>query len=242
MLREEEAKALDEKLVACGFSIAQLMEIAGVSSAQAIHDHFYQKLGAPSVLVVCGPGNNGGDGLVLARYLKLFAWNVAVLYPTKSKCKDKLYESLIGLLGAFGVPVIDALQEVTTRMEFHLIVDAVFGFSFKSSSGIRPPFDEILTWMAESRLPIASIDVPSGWDVEHGPKQCSVSMKPAMLISLSAPKGCAQYLPDGCIHVLAGRFIPEELSREFPSLGPYIVQYSGSSLYTILSDSKVKII
>jgi len=74
-----------------------------------------------------------------------------------------------------------------------LIVDAIFGFSFKPESGVRPPFDavlkvwctppsidsvgRVLNWrcgavpqrLRETEVPIASIDIPSGWDVEKGP-------------------------------------------------------------------------
>lgn len=66
--------------VKCGFSIPQLMELAGLSVAEAIQ-HTYTET-ANSVLVFCGPGNNGGDGLVAARHLKSFQFNVTVVIPT----------------------------------------------------------------------------------------------------------------------------------------------------------------
>lgn len=55
--------AIDEELMGpLGFSVDQLMELAGLSCAQALGEHF-QVEGCPRVLVVAGPGNNGGDGL-----------------------------------------------------------------------------------------------------------------------------------------------------------------------------------
>lgn len=55
-----------------GFSVDQLMELAGLSVATAIAKEYPNQSG--KVLVCCGPGNNGGDGLVAARHLKLFVY------------------------------------------------------------------------------------------------------------------------------------------------------------------------
>lgn len=73
---QSEAIAIDQELFNdYKFSVDQLMELAGLSCATAVargfpRDSFGQS--DPQVLVVCGPGNNGGDGLVCARHLKLF--------------------------------------------------------------------------------------------------------------------------------------------------------------------------
>jgi hypothetical protein len=63
-LSSEQATAIDEKLMSTlGFSIDQLMELAGLSVATAAAEEYpLEKF--PRVLIVCGPGNNGGDGLV----------------------------------------------------------------------------------------------------------------------------------------------------------------------------------
>ena len=67
------------------YTLAQLMELAGLSVAQATHDFIEKELNlSPSqarILTVCGPGNNGGDGIVAARHLKLFGYPSTLLYP-----------------------------------------------------------------------------------------------------------------------------------------------------------------
>lgn len=71
---QSEAIRIDEELFSdYGFSVDQLMELAGLSVASAItKTYLTNRSDSPSVLICCGPGNNGGDGLVAARHLKLF--------------------------------------------------------------------------------------------------------------------------------------------------------------------------
>ncbi|XP_048476296.1 NAD(P)H-hydrate epimerase-like [Rhincodon typus] len=75
-LGQEEAQAIDQELFSeYKFSVDQLMELAGLSCATAIAKAYplsSLRKETPTVLVLCGPGNNGGDGLVCARHLKLF--------------------------------------------------------------------------------------------------------------------------------------------------------------------------
>ena len=65
------------------FSLPQLMELAGLSVAQATHD-FWRMKQSKRILVVCGPGNNGGDGIVAARHLQMFGYECSILYPKQT--------------------------------------------------------------------------------------------------------------------------------------------------------------
>lgn len=84
-----------------------------------------------------------------------------------------------------------------------VILDAVFGFSFQPP--IRSPFDGVLPLLNESRRPIVSVDIPSGWDVEKG-DDLGVGLKPDVLISLTAPKEGVKGFTGR--HFLGGRFVP----------------------------------
>jgi hydroxyethylthiazole kinase-like uncharacterized protein yjeF len=70
---------------------------------------------------------------------------------------------------------------------YQLIVDAIFGFSFRGTA--RPPFVRILDRLTDTQdsLPIVSVDIPSGWDVEEGDVG-GKGLKPDMLVSLTTPK------------------------------------------------------
>lgn len=86
---QDQAKAVDEELMGpLGFSIDQLMELAGLSVASSILAE-YPPSKYSKVLIVAGPGNNGGDGLVAARHLYHFGYK-GVQASTKSAYKRGL--------------------------------------------------------------------------------------------------------------------------------------------------------
>ena len=91
------------------------------------------------------------------------------------------------------------------KSDYDLIVDAIFGYSFKGA--LREPFGSTIAKLKESELPVCSVDIPSGWDVDSGPNEAGFD-SPACLISLTAPKLCASKLAPSSKHYLGGRFVP----------------------------------
>lgn len=88
-----------------------------------------------------------------------------------------------------------------------VVLDAIFGFSFKPP--VRAPFDVALPLIARAGLPIVSVDIPSGWDVERGDATVlglPVSLHPDVLVSLTAPKEGVRKFTGR--HFLGGRFVP----------------------------------
>jgi hydroxyethylthiazole kinase-like uncharacterized protein yjeF len=81
LLSAAEASAIDAALMSSpGYSIDQLMELAGLAVAQAVYKQ-YGPTDHSRVLVISGPGNNGGDGIVAARHLQTFGYNCTIVYP-----------------------------------------------------------------------------------------------------------------------------------------------------------------
>ena len=90
LLGQDEAVALDQELFnEYAFSVDQLMELAGLSCAHAVAKAFPEHRGQ-RVMVLCGPGNNGGDGLVCARHLAMLGYEPVVHYPKRS-ATNKVY-------------------------------------------------------------------------------------------------------------------------------------------------------
>ena len=199
-LSQETAKFVDEKLMGpLAFSLEQLMELAGLSVAQSIAKEF----SPGKVLVVCGPGNNGGDGLVAARHLFHFGFVPTVFYPKPTQ--NQVYLKLMMQCSALNIPI---LESDINYSEYSFLVDAVFGFSFKGQ--VREPFDSVLRNMKDSGKDIVSVDIPSGWDVEQG--NVSEGIYPKMVVSLTAPKLCMENYSG--THYVGGRFVPPTLQQE----------------------------
>lgn len=209
-----------------GFTSDQLMELAGLSCACAI-EKTYPLAKYPRILFICGPGNNGGDGLVAARHLYHFGYSVSLYYPKHSKTLGHLLKQLTSI----DVKILDQMPTVQEIDEgWDVLGDAIFGFSFAGE--LRAPFDTILADLRQIQIPISAIDVPSGWDVDEG----NVSGKgiiPHSLISLTAPKGCAAHYK-GDFHWLGGRFVPKEAVEAYKLVLP---PYSGSEQCVLLSSA-----
>eukprot|EP00300_Choanocystis_sp_HF-7_P040609 c7097_g1_i1.p1 GENE.c7097_g1_i1~~c7097_g1_i1.p1 ORF type:complete len:176 (+),score=28.78 c7097_g1_i1:241-768(+) len=162
--------------------------------------------------------DNGGDGLVCARHMVHFGYTPTVVVPKPTS--NEFFKALIRQCTTLGIPVVQTLEEA--QLESHdIVVDAIFGFSFKGS--IRAPFDGILATLRASTKPIVCVDIPSGWDVEQG-NVTGEGLQPSVLVSLTAPKLCASMIPPTCKHYVGGRFVPRAIAEKYSLSLP---EYSG---------------
>ncbi|KAL3577154.1 hypothetical protein D5086_022437 [Populus alba] len=230
-LTQREAAEVDEILMGpLGFSVDQLMELAGLSVATSIAE-VYKPSEYSRALAICGPGNNGGDGLVAARHLHHFGYKPSVCYPKRTQ--KPLYNGLVTQLESLSVPFLSVEDlPVDLSEDFDILVDAMFGFSFHGSP--RPPFDDLIQKLVQlcnfaqnhQKSPvIVSVDIPSGWHVEEGDVS-GEGVKPDMLVSLTAPKLCAKKFT-GPHHFLGGRFVPPSIVDKFKL---HLPAYPGTSM------------
>ncbi|KAK7022099.1 NAD(P)H-hydrate epimerase [Favolaschia claudopus] len=205
------AQQIDDELMnaAGAFSLDQLMELAGLACAQALAK-VYGTEKYSRVLVACGPGNQGGDGLVAARHLSMFGYKPTIYMP-KPGSKD-IYPRLHTQCKNLNITTVTEGEEAlrSALKSSDVILDAIFGFSFKGP--IRSPFDSALPLISASGLPIVSVDIPSGWDVEAG-NEAGVGLNPDVLISLTAPKEGVKMFTGR--HFLGGRFVPRAMEEKF---------------------------
>lgn len=110
------------------------------------------------------------------------------------------------------IPVLPPSNDMTPLRDAlarsDVVLDAIFGFSFKPP--VRSPFDGALPLITASGLPIVSVDIPSGWDVEKG-NAAGVGLSPDVLISLTAPKEGSRGFKGR--HFLGGRFVTKLVNR-----------------------------
>jgi NAD(P)H-hydrate epimerase len=142
---------------AAGVPSSVMMEAAGGAVAVAIGERWLMR----PVTVLCGPGNNGGDGLVVARHLEAAGWPVKVaLLGSRDKLRGDAAWAASQWKGGLAPFTPDCLEGVG------LVVDAIFG------AGLSRPLDgeaALLVGAMTSRgIPICAVDVPSGLDGANG--------------------------------------------------------------------------
>ena len=155
-----QAAEIDVKLMGpeYGFTLEQLMELAGLSVAAATQRVFPVTPDTHQhILVLCGPGNNGGDGLVAARHLAHFGYeSVFVCYPKRS-AREPIYGKLVKQLETLeGVRFLNDAEEAEFVLDFEtasidVVIDAMFGFSFHGAP--RSPFDALLHLLKHENNP-----------------------------------------------------------------------------------------
>jgi NAD(P)H-hydrate epimerase len=211
-LNAVDAAALDAELMSePGFSLEQLMELAGLAVAEAVYEVVPSESAEskPRILLICGPGNNGGDGLVAARHLVFFGFDCVVLYPKRSSKKH--FVNLVKQCEDVGITFVD---EFPPEGNFDAIVDAIFGFSFKGAP--REPFKTALEKMQDIQtsrnIPVISVDVPSGWNVDEG-DVAETGFLPQVLVSLTTPKESSRGFTGR--HFVGGRFLPPKLAEKY---------------------------
>lgn len=184
ILTAAEMRAVEQRAFAGGIPEYELMERAGAACA----DYIWRVGGPRSTLVLCGPGNNGGDGFVIARILKAHGVPVRVAAMGESGT-----DSSRRAREAWGGPVDD----VATVKPALQLVDALFG------TGLTRGLDAALAkrlgeLVARSRHSYA-IDLPSGMDSDTG-----ACLSPVPVFDLNIALG--SYKPSHFLQPGAGRF------------------------------------
>jgi hydroxyethylthiazole kinase-like uncharacterized protein yjeF len=158
LLAPEEMAEADNRTIAAGTPGIVLMERAGEAVATAAHD-----LAAPGgrIVVLAGPGNNGGDGFVAARHLATQGFRVSVaLLGSRDRLKGDAALAANAWTGAVGPLGADSSRSAD------LVVDALFG------AGLDRPITgmaaEAIDGANRGNAPILAVDLPSGVDGRTG--------------------------------------------------------------------------
>lgn len=143
-----------------GVDLKQLMEVAGMRSAEAALKLFGKE---KNIAILAGPGGNGGDALVCAKWLKLWGREPTVyLSHEEEKLKPvtldqhKVWKAFGGKIG--GVP--------SSSQGFDGIIDGLLGYSLEGDP--RGKSADLIRWANESQFPILALDIPSGLDATTG--------------------------------------------------------------------------
>ena len=185
-MRDADRQTIEE----IGIPSMVLMENAGrqvVAALEAAYDDLQDR----HVAVLCGRGNNGGDGFVVARTLMQRGVEVSVfLVGQVSEVRGDARTNL-EILGRLGLTVVEIADSQAWELHFSeigdctLIVDAIFG------TGLNAPVSGLMeTVVADvnaSAIPVVAIDLPSGLSADS-PEPIGDSIEASVTVTLAAPK------------------------------------------------------
>src|ERR1700733_12915806 len=185
-MREADRRTIDD----IGIPSLVLMENAGRQAGAAM-EAIYGDLLERQVAGLCGRGNNGGDGFVVARTLMQRGVDVAVFLIGRVADVRGDARTNMEILGRLGLTIVEIADSQAWELHFSevsdcaLLVDAIFG------TGLNAPLSGLLeTVVADvngSGIPIVAIDLPSGLSADsHEP--IGDSIEAGMTVTLGAPK------------------------------------------------------
>ena len=209
MLTAAEQRVMDRNAEYFGVSILNLMEAAGRGVAEIARTEFPIK--GRRVVVACGTGNNGGDGLVAARHLKDEARVTVLLAKTRKDVATPEARANLERLGD-GIDIVEGtVKSEALFREADLIIDALLGIGVHGE--IREPYATLIREMNKSGKPILSVDVPSGFEA-------TPSVRATMTAALIDAKEGMSEATAGKVHVVDIGF-PREV-RELVGPGEFL--------------------
>lgn len=185
-------RELEQAAVAAGSSEAQLMEEAGLAVAQ----EGWMLLGTLEgrrIVVLAGPGNNGGDGLVAARHLADWGAEVLVYLPKKHHHEerfDELKQREIPIFEAGGDPAFSELDGLLASAD--LVIDALLGIGQARPLEPDEPVGVALAKLAQARAgyqppKLIAVDLPTGVNADSGGVD-ALTVEPDMTVTFGLPK------------------------------------------------------
>lgn len=187
-----------------------LMEHAGLAVARAVTT--LCPLTATPIVVCCGSGFNGGDGLAAARHLHDWGYRLQLLIiggVEHLRQEPATYATILQRLGLMLTAC--TTPEAVRRLESWfaqaaLIIDALLGIG--AHGDVREPAASVIAQMNRAGKPIVAADIPSGLDADTGRVQ-GIAVKATVTVTFGLPKrGC--FLADGPSHV--GSFVVDPIS------------------------------
>ncbi|MEE9443606.1 MAG: NAD(P)H-hydrate dehydratase [candidate division Zixibacteria bacterium] len=188
LVNAEEMRAVDGRAInERNIPSLELMENAGRGIFPYIKENILTQFDDPKICVICGRGNNGGDGFVVGRYL--IEENIAcdfVLIGTDEKlskdCRAN-YNKIVG--DGKSVIQLNKISELPDLTQYDIIIDAIFGTGF---SGVpRGITAEVIDKINEAEKFVVAVDAPSGLDVSTGQAESEAVMA-EVTTTLALPK------------------------------------------------------
>jgi NAD(P)H-hydrate epimerase len=188
VLTADEMRSIDQETIRHHVDGLTLMEHAGKGVTEEMLEALRPRK-TSTIVIVCGKGNNGGDGFVVARHLKKRGYRVKVhLVGKPAEVKG---DALVNLKRCrkLGIRINQLDKAVTDRLEgdldkANIIVDAIFGTGFEGSP--RGLAREVIDLINLSGAPKVAIDIPSGVNSSTG--EANLAIGADLTVTMALPK------------------------------------------------------
>lgn len=164
-MRELDRRAVEEH----GLPVRVLMEVAGAALAREALALRAEGCRNGPVLLLCGGGHNGGDGLAAARHVAAAGVSAQVVLFAERERMGQAPALNLALLMSAGVPVIEgpnAAEVAALARDAGVIVDCLLGTGFHGV--VRPPLPDVIAAMGAAGPPVLAADIPSGLSGDLG--------------------------------------------------------------------------
>jgi NAD(P)H-hydrate epimerase len=165
--------------------LIQMMENAGRNLAELTRENFFDGNSQDKkVLVMAGTGGNGGGGLVAARHLHNQGADVTIVLAESKYLLTKVPRKQLDILEEIGIEIHQTIAEIDFS-NYDLVIDALIGYSL--SGDPRENFASLIERANTSKVPILSLDTPSGLDTTTGTPYSPI-IKASTTMTLALPK------------------------------------------------------
>jgi len=194
----DEMRDLDQKSIReFGIASSLLMERAGVSVVLAMENSL-TNMERMSFVVLCGGGNNGGDGLVVARELLEYTDEVTTVlvageekFSQDARVNLRRLRSVGGTIRVLGKDIdMNELARVVRKSD--VVVDALLGTGIKGD--VKDEIGKVIQIVNLYAKYVVSVDLPSGLDTDTGKPQ-GIAIKADMTVTFAFPKMCHVLFP-----------------------------------------------
>lgn len=185
-----------------------LMEKAGLAAAEIARDQLLTD-DRNTVLVLAGPGNNGGDAFVAARHLQAWWFRVTLIFSgERERLSDDAKQALDAWLAAGG----EMLTEIPADKTWDAVIDGLFGIGLERN--LEGKYLELVNAVNRMHLPVLALDIPSGLGSDNG-NVYGAAIRAAVTVTFIGlkPGLLTQHGPDYC-----GEILLRELDLDASSL------------------------
>ena len=218
ILTAAEARALDARVMGeYGIAEATLMKTAGTAVARILAER--TDVRGEKICVVCGTGNNGGDGFVCAKRLQKIGAKFCVLVFGNADHMGESAKKFRRAAEKAGIPVSEittAAEAETALSEADTIIDALIGTGL--TSGVAGEKAELIEMINAAEKSVVSVDVPSGMSADSG-EISGACVHANVTVALGTPKRCHILSPaeECCGEIVVEDIgMPEEAREDFP--------------------------